>query len=582
MEKNNLLEISLATKNDRDKIYRLRHDVYASELRQHTPNKEMTLQDHLDLFNIYFVAKIQTEIVGFVSVTPPDHNKYSVDKYFTRSEIPFSVDEDTFEIRILTVLKTQRGKPIALALLWAAFRWIQSFGGNNVVAIGRSEVLNMYLKLGFTATKKIVKAGKVKYTLIHAKTDELNTLVDNKFKNLFTNLRNRCKWQLPIDFFKPATCYHGGAFFDAIGVEFKNLNRRNEIINADVLDAWFDPAPPLVEKLKNHFSWICKTSPPTDCMGMANGVAKARGVKSYNILSGAGSSDLIFLAFREWLSPASRVLILDPTYGEYIHVLKNIIGCHVDRINLVKANNYTVDLKEFLKIAKNSYDLIVLVNPNSPTGQHISAKKLQQVLSQIPPYTRIWIDETYIEYCGKKQSLEKFAATTTNVVICKSMSKVYALSGLRAAYLCAGPSQLEKLRSISPPWAVSLPSQIAALEALKANRYYEECYEKTHLLRKAFTKSLLKIKGVSVLEGKANFILCFLPTNGPTAATIVSKCQRMGLFLRDVSSMGKSFDKHTIRIAIKDKATNQKMLKIIKQVVDCYPFVRYNVPFSTT
>ena len=148
------------------------------------------------------------------------------------------------------------------------------------------------------------------------------------------------------------------------------------------------------------------------------------------------------------------------------------------------------------------------------------------------------------------------------------MSKVYALSGLRAAYLCASPFQLEKLRSISPPWAVSLPSQIAALVALKEDHYYQKCYEQTHLLREEFSKELLKFTPLEVLQSKANFILCYLPENGPDAASIVSKCKEMNLYLRDVSNMGNNFNKHTIRIAIKDKETNQKMLEIIKQVLD--------------
>jgi histidinol-phosphate/aromatic aminotransferase/cobyric acid decarboxylase-like protein len=224
-------------------------------------------------------------------------------------------------------------------------------------------------------------------------------------------------------------------------------------------------------------------------------------------------------------------------------------------------------LEELLNLAKNNYDLIVIVNPNSPTGQHIPLTNLENTLRQVAPSTRIWVDETYIDYCGKDQSLEKFATSTSNIIVCKSMSKVYALSGLRAAYLCASPFQLEKLRSISPPWAVSLPSQIAALVALKEDRYYEKCYEQTHLLRDEFSKELLKFNSLEVLQSKANFVLCYLPENGPNAEAIVSKCKEMGLYLRDVSTMGNNFNKHTIRIAIKDKETNQKMLEIIKQVL---------------
>lgn len=568
MIKNDLIEISLATSVDRNKIYQLRHEVYASELMQHPPNEAMMLQDKLDHFNVYIIAKINSEIAGFISVTPPDNNDYSIDKYFTRKEMPFAVDASTFEMRILTVLKTYRGKPVAVALMWAAFRFIQSLGGVNIMSIGRSEVLEMYLKLGFKVTNKEVKVGKVTFTLIHGKVEELNTFIENNFKNFLIKIKQRCEWKFAIDFFKPAKCYHGGAFFDAIGIEFDDLNKRKNIINADVLDAWFDPAPNLINELGNHLSWICKTSPPTDCLGMANGIAKARGLKLDNVLPGSGSSDLIFLAFREWLLPESRVLILDPTYGEYIHVLENIIGCQVDRINLLKDNNYVLNLEDLLRLAKNNYDLIVIVNPNSPTGQHIPLKNFENALRQISPNTRIWVDETYIDYCGKNQSLEKFAITTRNIIICKSMSKVYALSGLRAAYLCASPLQLEKLRSISPPWAVSLPSQIAALVALKEDQYYEKCYEQTHLLREEFSKELLKFNSLEVLQSKANFVLCYLPENGPDAEAVVSKCKEMGLYLRNVFNMGNNFNKHTIRIAIKDKETNQKMLEIIKQVLD--------------
>ena len=77
----------------------------------------------------------------------------------------------------------------------------------------------------------------------------------------------------------------------------------------------------------------------------------------------------------------------------------------------------------------------------------------------------------------------------------------------------------------------------------------------------------MKIKSIKVLQSKANFVLCFLPENGPDAARVVARCKEFGLYLRDVSNMGSNFNKHTIRIAIKDKETNQRMLEIIKNVL---------------
>src|SRR3954469_10222756 len=124
--------------------------------------------------------------------------------------------------------------------------------------------------------------------------------------------------------------YHGGAFFEAVGDEFDRLAAKDDVISADVLDAWFDPAPAVLEALREHLPWTLRTSPPTSCDGMRRVIARTRGVDPANVLPGAGSSDLIFLALRHWVHQDSRVLILDPMYGEYAHVLEQVIGCRVD------------------------------------------------------------------------------------------------------------------------------------------------------------------------------------------------------------------------------------------------------------
>src|SRR5262245_31233387 len=251
---------------------------------------------------------------------------------------------------------------------------------------------------------------------------------------------------------RPAPCFHGGAFFQAIGEQFDHLERRLHIINADVLDAWFPPAPGVLAALQEHLPWLVRTSPPADCGGLLRTVASVRGLDPQCLVPGAGSSDLIFRALRHWLRPASRVLLLDPTYGEYNHVLERVIGCHVDHLPLTRDAGYVLDLKQLVGATTCGYDLIVLVNPNSPTGKHARRDELAAVLRCVPVTTRIWIDETYTEYIGPDQSLESFAASTPNLAVCKSMSKVYALSGARVAYLCAGHRMAAELCAITPPW----------------------------------------------------------------------------------------------------------------------------------
>jgi histidinol-phosphate/aromatic aminotransferase/cobyric acid decarboxylase-like protein/GNAT superfamily N-acetyltransferase len=535
-------------------------------LAQHATNPEASLTDSLDTFNHYIVARRNGAIAGFISITPPG-GRLSIDKYFQRESLPFTVDAGTYEIRLLTVLRPERGRSLASLLMYAAFRWVEAQGGTRIVAIGRREILDLYVKAGLCPLGFQTQSGAVCYELMTATVTELRS-AHTRRAALLDRLERACDWRLGIPFHPSGPCFHGGHFFEAIGDEFDALDRRHNVINADVLDAWFPPSPRVLSALSQNLEWIARTSPPTNCEGVIRAIARARGVDPSNILSGAGSSDLIYLALRQWLTPSSRALILDPTYGEYAHVLEHVVRCRVDRLPLTRADDYALDPARLLPLLDGRYDLIVLVNPNSPTGRHVPREALEPILAQSNPATRIWIDETYIEYTGPNQSLEPFATRTPNIIVCKSMSKVYALSGLRAAYLCASASQLESLRAISPPWAMSLPAQIAAVEALNDPAYYAQRYAETHLLRDRLATALRDHLDFDVFPGTANFLLCHLPEAGPDAATLTQACAQLNLFLRDAALMGTSLGTHAIRIAVKDGETNARLLVILQNVLD--------------
>jgi histidinol-phosphate/aromatic aminotransferase/cobyric acid decarboxylase-like protein len=358
-------------------------------------------------------------------------------------------------------------------------------------------------------------------------------------------------------------CYHGGAFFEAVGDDFATLERSRTIVNADVLDAWFPPSPTAIAAVRRHLPWLLRTSPPTGCEGLIRAIAGARRVDPAQVLPAGGSSTLIFLALRQWLTRHSRVLLLDPTYGEYSHVLDHVVGCRVDRLGLSRENGYAVDPERLLAAMRPRYDLVVLVNPNNPTGAHLPREVLQDVLERAPARTRIWIDEAYVDYVGADQSLERFATRTDNVVVCKSMSKVYALSGARVAYLCGAQRLIAELRPLLPPWAVGLPAQVAAVAALRDPVYYARRYRETHRLRERFTDMLRDAGAADVLPSAANWILCHLDPDGPTAADVVQRCRHQGVFLRDVGPMGARLGTHALRTAVKDEPTNARIAEVV-------------------
>ncbi len=243
---------------------------------------------------------------------------------------------------------------------------------------------------------------------------------------------------------------------------------------------------------------------------------------------------------------------------------------------------------------------VVLVNPNNPIrGGTRRREEMSACVEQVPPSTRVWIDETYVDYvpppfravseAGIKNStspetedprlnassasphpgdtLEVFAASSENVVVCKSLSKVLALSGARAAYLC-GPSAIAAdLRSITPPWAVSLPAQVAAVAALKNPAYYADKYARTHEMRRGLAEALAAM-GLEVFDGVINSVLCRLPQSGPTAEQIVMGCRERGVFIRDWSEHRAATLSHRwIRIAVKDAPGNVRVIECLQAVL---------------
>src|SRR4029079_9084415 len=127
------------------------------------------------------------------------------------------------------------------------------------------------------------------YELLAASTAQVANRAKS-FAPLLNRLQRISDWQVDFSFYKAAACFHGGAFFDAIGVEFDQLKRRHEIINADVLDAWFPPSPKVLAAWREYWPGLLRTSPRAGCEGMVRAIARARGVPERCILPGAGSS----------------------------------------------------------------------------------------------------------------------------------------------------------------------------------------------------------------------------------------------------------------------------------------------------
>jgi len=551
----------LATGSDREQIYRIRHAVYAEELGQHPRNAEGALRDALDAVNDYIVVLEQDRVVAFVAITPPTAGTFSIDKYFSRADLPIRFHERLYELRLLTVCAGYRHSSLLRRLVEATFGHLHALGATEAIAIGRQEILDLYEGLGFQRLGLAIQSGRVSYELMKIDAEGFQRHGARLLRAAPASLE-----QSHPDSAAPTKAYHGGAFFEAIGPRFDALDAKDEVISADVLDAWFDPAPEAGAAIGQHLTFAMRTSPPTHAEGVLKVLAESRGLPQAHFALGAGSSDLMFRAMRLWVGKHSRVLLPDPTYGEYGHILEHVIGCDLQRFALSAETGYAIDQEALRAEFARGHDWIFLVNPNSPTGTTLDHATLASLLESLHPNTHLWLDETYVDYVDPAMTLEPLAAAHGRVVVCKSLSKCYALSGLRAAYLCGNAELIAKVRQVTPPWVLGLPTQMAVVAALRNLAYYEQQWAATRTLRTQLTQGFESI-GIGVIGGQANFLLCSLRERAITASALIERCRRRKLFLRNLDNFGTRIDAWTFRIAVKDAATNQRMLAIIAEVL---------------
>lgn len=356
---------------------------------------------------------------------------------------------------------------------------------------------------------------------------------------------------------------HGGDSILAVGADFRNLQRHGRVISADILDAWYPPCPEALNAIRENLEWLVRTSPPTHSEGLRTEIAIQRGVPEESVLVGGGSSSLMFACLPLLVDQSSQVAMLEPMYGEYEHVVRNVIGAGVVKHELSPEGGFCVDLDRLADQARGNA-MVILVNPNSPTGIGLKRTEVENLLAQVPLGTRVWIDETYIDFMPGAQSCETLVARFPNLIVCKSMSKFYGLSGLRIGYLVAEPGLIDRLERLTPPWSVGFLAQLAAVLALRSGDYYRTKAAETAALRTRFEEDLTATGCFQVYKGTTNFV--FAEVIRGTAKEWEERCRAHELYIRNCASMGANLGDRFIRIALQEPAKQARMVSILNKV----------------
>lgn len=290
----------------------------------------------------------------------------------------------------------------------------------------------------------------------------------------------------------------------------------------------FGPPPSVAEALSNA---SIEHYPDSESTLLRRALARRLDISMDSLIIGSGSTELIRLIALAYFGTGDSVIVPQPTYGEY-EVASRLVGAQVVHQLMPEETSFRLDIAQTVYLMRKHHPKgIFLCNPNNPTGQYLSKEEAGEVLDSATD-SLVILDEAYIAFTENAWSSLDLIERS-NVVLVRSMTKDYALAGLRLGYAVSSEPIISVLKRVKPPWNVSAIAQQAGIAALEADGYLEECGIK---LREAkeFLMSGLKDMGLSPLPSQTNF---FLVRVGDAAA-FKKALLKEGILVRDCTSFG--------------------------------------------
>jgi len=285
-------------------------------------------------------------------------------------------------------------------------------------------------------------------------------------------------------------------------------------------------------------------------------LAKHLSVSPDMLVITSGSDLAIKNCFELLISPGDEVITLNPTYG-MVDVYSKLFQAKQTKINYDK--NLNLDLKKLLKSINNKTNLVILANPNSPTGTVMSQKTLLELIKLCKKFNSyLLIDECYFGYYSK--TVIKYVKTYNNLIVSRSLSKI-GLAGCRIGYLIASKNTAKMLYKFRPFYEISSFSCLVFKSILK-NKNILTNYIKETLIGKMFLIDNFKRLKIEFFSTNTNFILVKLNSEKIKNKIIESFAKKHILVMGE----SKLPEGHKIlRITLGPKHYMEKVINVLKK-----------------
>lgn len=318
----------------------------------------------------------------------------------------------------------------------------------------------------------------------------------------------------------------------------------------------YPPSPSVCKAVNCDEASLLKLYPDPDCTELKAAIADLYGMKTDNIFVSNGSDDILNFSFAAFSSKDKKAYFADITYGFY-SVFAEYNG--VEYVKIPLDGELSINVDDYI----NKDGLIVIANPNAPTGNFIPVSEIEKIVASNKNGVVV-IDEAYVDFGG--ESCVGLVNKYDNLLVVQTFSKSRSMAGARLGFAVGNReliSDLETLKFSTNPYSINRITLKAGVEAIKENDYYTGNCKKIIEARE-YTYNELTLLGFDVIKSYANFLF---------AKSSAISGERLYLLLKQNGILVRHFDAERIkeynRITIGTMDDMCKFITAVKKILEC-------------
>ncbi|MCZ3364968.1 MULTISPECIES: histidinol-phosphate transaminase [Methanobacterium] len=320
------------------------------------------------------------------------------------------------------------------------------------------------------------------------------------------------------------------------------------------------PSEKSMEAIKESLQLISQY-PETNLEPLKEKLALYSGVDSSNIIIGGdGADEILDVLGKTLIEPGDEFIVPLPSYMYYEFTLKIHGGVPVYARWDMEKNELDVD--SIIAALSEKTKIIFLCTPNNPSGTLIDKRDIKRVLESTDAL--VVADEAYFEF--SEVNNVDLIKDYDNLLLLRTFSKVFGLSGMRIGYAISNPEFIEYMHRVKPVFSLTKLSYEAASAVLDDKEYIQESIEIGIQSREFLYENMSKFDKLDVYPSKSNYLLVGVKETGMTSSEFAEELLKRGVIVRDCASF-KGLDEYWVRVSVGTMEEDARFIEILADLI---------------